>query len=109
MQLPFRSFSQLVQDMAATVQGASGQLSNLSVGSVLRAILEANASVGLWMQCLFCAFFRRAAPQPARGATWTAGWPILDSYGSRPLRLVALYDSRGKRLLPRPSSWLVRP
>jgi uncharacterized phage protein gp47/JayE len=38
--------------MAAAVQGACQQLVDLTVGSVLRAILEANASVALWMQWL---------------------------------------------------------
>lgn len=38
--------------MAASVQGAAQSLLDLTVGSVLRAILEANASVALWMQWL---------------------------------------------------------
>lgn len=38
--------------MAASVQGACSSLIDLSVGSVLRAILEASASVALWLQYL---------------------------------------------------------
>ncbi len=38
--------------MAATVQGACSSLIDLTVGSVLRAILEASASVALWLQYL---------------------------------------------------------
>lgn len=38
--------------MAASVQGAATTLLDLTVGSVLRAILEANAAVALWMQWL---------------------------------------------------------
>ncbi len=38
--------------MAASVQGAATTLLDLTVGSVLRAILEANASVALWLQWL---------------------------------------------------------
>jgi len=38
--------------MAAAVQGACAQLVDFSVGSVIRAITEANASVALWLQWL---------------------------------------------------------
>lgn len=50
MQLPLRNFAQLVADAAAGVQGSARALVDLSVGSTLRAVLEANASVALWMQ-----------------------------------------------------------
>lgn len=52
MQLSLQNFSTLVEGMAASVQGAATTLLDLTVGSVLRAILEANASVALWMQWL---------------------------------------------------------
>jgi len=52
MQLSLQNFTTLVQNAAATVQGAAKQLVDLTVGSVLRVILEASASVGLWLQYL---------------------------------------------------------
>lgn len=52
MQLSLQNFSSLVDTMAATVQGACSSLIDLAVGSVLRAVLEAAASVTLWMQYL---------------------------------------------------------
>jgi uncharacterized phage protein gp47/JayE len=52
MQLSLQNFSTLVEGMAASVQGAASTLLDLTVGSVLRAILEANASVALWLQWL---------------------------------------------------------
>lgn len=52
MQLSLQNFSTLVEGMAASVQGAATTLLDLTVGSVLRAILEANASVVLWLQWL---------------------------------------------------------
>jgi uncharacterized phage protein gp47/JayE len=52
MQLTVLNFSTLVERMAAAVQGAAEALIDLTVGSVLRAILEANASIALWMQWL---------------------------------------------------------
>lgn len=50
--LSLQNFSTMVEGMAAAVQGTSKQLLNLTAGSVLRAILEASASVGLWLQYL---------------------------------------------------------
>jgi uncharacterized phage protein gp47/JayE len=52
MQLSLQNFSTLVENMAAAVQGAAQQLLDLTVGSILRAILEANASLALWLQWL---------------------------------------------------------
>jgi uncharacterized phage protein gp47/JayE len=52
MQLSMQNFSTLLTNMAASVQGAATGLLDLSVGSVLRAILEANAALALWMQWL---------------------------------------------------------
>jgi uncharacterized phage protein gp47/JayE len=52
MQLSLQNFSTLVEGMAASVQGAARSLLDLTTGSVLRAILEANASVALWLQWL---------------------------------------------------------
>ena len=52
MQLSLQNFSTLVNGMAATVQGSCSSLIDLTVGSVLRAILEASASVALWLQYL---------------------------------------------------------
>lgn len=52
MQLSLQNFTSLVEGMAAAVQGAAASLIDLTVGSVLRAILEANASLALWLQWL---------------------------------------------------------
>jgi uncharacterized phage protein gp47/JayE len=52
MQLLLRNFSTLVEQTAAAVQGSAAQLLDFTTGSVLRAILEANASLALWLQWL---------------------------------------------------------
>lgn len=52
MALSLQSFTQMVQNSAAAAQGACAQLLDLTVGSVIRSLLEANASIGLWMQWL---------------------------------------------------------
>lgn len=71
--LPLKNFATLVSDMAAAVQGAALQLIDLTVGSVLRAVLEANASVALWMQWLILRVL-----QTTRAATSVG--PDLDSW-----------------------------
>ncbi|HEX3401099.1 MAG TPA: baseplate J/gp47 family protein [Acetobacteraceae bacterium] len=58
MQLSLRNFNTLVQNMAAAVEASATQLVDLSVGSTLRAVLEANASIGLWMQWLILLVLR---------------------------------------------------
>jgi uncharacterized phage protein gp47/JayE len=52
MQLPVLTFSGLLEQMAAGLQGAATQFIDLTIGSVLRAILESCASVALWLQWL---------------------------------------------------------
>lgn len=50
--LPLQTFTALVQQFAASAQSAATALLDFTVGSVLRAVAEANASVALWMQWL---------------------------------------------------------
>ncbi len=52
MQLNLKTFNQLIQDMGATLQASATSLVDISVGSVLRAVFEANAGVVLWLQWL---------------------------------------------------------
>lgn len=52
MQLSLQSFSTLVANMAASAQGACSTLLDVTVGSVLRALLESSASTALWLQYL---------------------------------------------------------
>ena len=52
MQLSLQNFTTLVQNMSASVQGACSDLLDVTVGSVTRALLEASASVALWLQFL---------------------------------------------------------
>jgi uncharacterized phage protein gp47/JayE len=52
VQLSLLNFQAIVQQSAAAMQAACSALLNLTPGSVLRAILEANASVVLWIENL---------------------------------------------------------
>lgn len=57
--LQLKPFTTLVQDMSAALQGKSRALVDLTVGSVLRALLESVASVSLWHQYLLVELFKR--------------------------------------------------
>ncbi|MFG1388798.1 baseplate J/gp47 family protein [Xanthobacter versatilis] len=50
--LNVKNFARLVQDQAAAIQTKTSILVDFSVGSILRAISEANAAIGLWLQGL---------------------------------------------------------
>ena len=52
MALQLQNFQTMLQNMAASTKGACNSLVNFTVGSTLRAIHEAGASVGLWLQYL---------------------------------------------------------
>jgi uncharacterized phage protein gp47/JayE len=79
MQLQLQSFSTLVSNAAAAVQGAATQLIDLTVGSTLRAILEANASLALWMQWLLVQVLATTRAATSNGAdldTWCADFAL---------------------------------
>lgn len=80
MQLPLQNFAALMQTMAAAVQGSASQLLDLTVGSVLRAILEANASIALWLQWLIVQVLSVARAATSTGAdldSWMADFYFI--------------------------------
>lgn len=91
MKLNLRTFTQLVEDMAAALQSSASTLIDVSVGSVARALFEANASVILWLQWSILQVL-----QTTRAATSTA--QDLDSW---------MADFRLVRLPAVPSSGIV--
>ena len=79
MQLSLQTFSTLVQNMAASVQSAASQAFDVTVGSTVRAILEANASVALWMQRLILQVLQSTRAATSNGAdldTWMADFTL---------------------------------
>lgn len=52
MTITTKSFTVLVRDIVTAIQGAATGLVDLTVGSVLRAVTEAHATVTLWLQGL---------------------------------------------------------
>ncbi len=80
MQLPLQSFTVLMQNMAASVQGAATAFIDLTVGSVLRAILEANASLALWMQWLIVQVLAQTRAATSNGSdldSWVADFGVI--------------------------------
>jgi len=75
MQLSLQNFSALVEGMAASVQGAAQSFLDLTAGSVLRAVLESNASVALWIQWLIVQVLSATRLMTSAGAD-------VDSFGA---------------------------
>ncbi len=79
MKLPLQDFPTIVGNAAAAVQGAARQLLDLSVGSTLRAVLEANASLALWMQWLVTLLLQATRAATSTGAdldSWVADFGL---------------------------------
>lgn len=79
MQLPLQDFTALVRLQAAAVTSSARTLIDLSVGSVLRALVEANASVGLWMQWLIVEVLSVTRAATSKGAdldSWVADFGL---------------------------------
>ncbi len=90
MQLSLQDFTSLVKTQAAAVTASAAQLIDLSVGSVLRSILEANASIGLWLQWLIMQVLATTRAGTSTGAdldTWMADFglarlPAIPAHGT---------------------------
>lgn len=79
MRLATRTFLQYVQDMAATAQSSTAKLLDLSTGSIIRSLLEAHASVALWLQVLIADTFDASRAATAQGRaldTWMADFSL---------------------------------
>lgn len=79
MQLSIRSFSEYVQDMGTALHAGSRYVLDLSVGSVLRSLLEAQASAVMWLQVLIADALEASRAGTARGGdldTWMADFSL---------------------------------
>ena len=79
MALPLQGFTDYVRMQAAAVQGAATAVLDLTVGSALRSILEANAALALWLQWLAAqvlAATRAATSQGADLDSWMADFGV---------------------------------
>src|SRR5574337_1002717 len=79
MALTTKPFSQIVSDMASAIQGSAASLVDLTVGSILRATIEACAGVVLWIQGLILSLLattRAASSTAADLDTWMADYGL---------------------------------
>ena len=79
MQLQLQDFTTLVRNMAASVQGSATALIDVTTGSVMRALLEANASVALWLQWLIVLVLGQTRAATSTGAdldSWVADFSL---------------------------------
>jgi uncharacterized phage protein gp47/JayE len=80
--LPTKGFTDLVRDQAAIVQGsaaASGVALDFSEGTVLRALAEGNAALGLWLQALLLRVLSLTRAATSTGAdldSWVADFGV---------------------------------
>jgi uncharacterized phage protein gp47/JayE len=86
MQLSLLNFNAIVSNSAAAVQSACSKLLNLTTGSVLRSILEAFASIGLWLQYLIVQVWLGCRLATSTGADVDS---FVQDYGMQRLKAVA--------------------
>jgi len=105
VQLSLQNFTTLVQNAAASVQASSSQLLDLTVGSALRAVLEANASLGLWMQWLIVQVMQVTRAATSVGTdldTWLADFGVsrLPAVAATGMVTVGRYTALGSAVVP---------
>lgn len=74
----YRTFDQVVQDQAVAIQSrARTGLTDLSIGSILRALVDAVAGVSLWLQAQVAELFAKMRAATSSGAaldSWMADY-----------------------------------
>lgn len=68
MAMSTKDFTTLVQESVAAIQGKAAGLLDLNVGSILRAVVEAYSTVGLWLQGLILQLLATTRAATCNGA-----------------------------------------
>jgi uncharacterized phage protein gp47/JayE len=79
MALSTKDFNSLVQEMVANVQGFAKVLVDLTIGSILRAVVEATGSVVMWLQGLILALLAITRAATSSGSdldSWMADYGV---------------------------------
>jgi len=80
MNVPFKSFQQLVNDQVVATQAASNEPIDFNVGTVELAAIEANSGMGMFLQFLFSIILSYARAQTSEGAaldSWMAQFQLI--------------------------------
>lgn len=79
MAITTKDFSTLVSDMITAIQAASAQIIDFTIGSVMRALVEANAAVGLWVEGLILQLLATTRAATSSGSdldSWMADYGV---------------------------------
>ena len=80
MALNTKTLAQLVQDQAAAIQSRASQILDFTTGSVMRALTEANAAVGLWLQAMALKILTMTRLSTSTGVdvdSWVNDWGVF--------------------------------
>lgn len=80
MAISTQTFTQYVSNAVAAIQGATKLLVDLTIGSILRAVVQATAAIALWLQGIalqIAALTRFASSSGADADSWGADFGFL--------------------------------
>jgi len=80
MNLPIRGFTDLVRDMCSAITASVEGLIDVSIGSILRAMIEANAAIALWLQWLVAQVLQMTRAATSKGSdldSWMADFSFI--------------------------------
>lgn len=78
--LPVQDFTTLVRNMAGAMKAACADTLDFATGTVLRALVEANASIALWLQYLIVLMLARTRAATSAGTdldSWMADFGVV--------------------------------
>lgn len=80
MALNTKTFATIVSDQVTAIQAASARLIDTTIGSIIRAVAEANAAVVLWLQGLIVELLATTRASTSTGTdldTWMADYGVI--------------------------------
>lgn len=80
MAITTQDFTTLVKNQVAAIQGAARTLVDLTVGSILRSVVEANAAMVLWLQGLILQLLAATRASTSNGTdldSWMADYGVI--------------------------------
>lgn len=105
MAIQSQTFGVIVQNAVVAVQGAARQLLDFTVGSVLRAVMEATAAMALWLQGMALQIASLARLSTSNGAdadSWCAdfGFPRLPAQSATGSVTFSRFTPTNQALIP---------
>lgn len=103
--LSTQTFVQLVRNTATAIQARSTALADLSVGSILRSVIEANSAVVMWLQSLITQVLATTRAATSSGAdldSWVGDYGLTRAPGAAATGMVtfARFSAVGQAVVP---------